>query len=80
MNNEMNGVVGRELTDQELMMIQGGSIFSAIGSVFSTVGNALAGGVKAVGTVFTVLGPPVAHAFSIFGRAHVMGAHALGFH
>jgi hypothetical protein len=77
MNNEMNPIVGRELTDQELMTIQGGSFFSAIGSVFSTVGNALAGGVKAVGTVFSVLGPPVGHAFSTIGRALVIGRRVI---
>jgi hypothetical protein len=66
MNNEMNPIVGRELTDQELMMIQGGSLFSAIGSFFSTVGSALAGSVKVVG-----------HTFSIIGRTLVMGRRVI---
>jgi hypothetical protein len=63
MNNDMNLIVGRELTDQELMMIQGGSIISAIGSVFSTVGKALGADVKAVGHFFR--GVWLAHKYTV---------------
>ena len=55
MNNnlEMNSLVGRELTEEELTMIQGGNIFGDIGRAVSNgvkaVGNAISDGVNAVG-------------------------------
>jgi hypothetical protein len=58
MNNnfEMNSLVGRELTEEELTMIQGGNIFGDIGRAVSNgvkaVGNAIAGGAKAIANGF----------------------------
>jgi len=52
-NFEMNSLVGRELTEEELTMIQGGNIFGDIGRALSkgvkAVGNAISDGVNAVG-------------------------------
>lgn len=52
-NFETNNLVGRELTDEELTMIQGGNIFSSIGHALSNgvsaLGNAISGGVSALG-------------------------------
>jgi len=52
-NLETNSLAGRELTDEELMMIQGGNIlgdaWNAVKSAVSAAGNAVAQGAKAVG-------------------------------
>ena len=68
MDSETNHIVGHELTDQELMTVQGGSLWSVIGSVVSSVGSAISGAVKHVGRTF-----------STAGRALNMGRLALGF-
>jgi hypothetical protein len=61
-NFEMNNLVGRELTDEELMMIQGGSIFGAIGHALSSAGSAIASGVSAVGHAIADGASAVGHA------------------
>ena len=66
MNNEMNSSVGRELTDQELLMIQGGGLFSALGSAVSFLSGGLLGGSGKTG-VLPVLGSYVDRGFSIVG-------------
>ena len=49
---EMNAI-GNELSESELMLVQGGNIFSDIGNAVahaaSAVGHAISGGVNAVG-------------------------------
>jgi len=59
MNNnfEMNSLVGRELTERELTIIQGGNIFGDIGRAVSsaahTVVHAIGQGAQAIAEGFT---------------------------
>src|SRR4051812_33803253 len=66
-NFELNNLVGRELTDEELTMIQGGGILSSIGHAFSSgvsaLGSAISSGASAVGHVIGLGAQAISNGF-----------------